>query len=145
MTIDVLINLLGDRCFSARLPKKFQDSFFIENMVDLKCISTTTSDFIFLSNIVYRNLISCIKLDFFQTAMLKKLSRGQWGYGYLNSSTKTYLGLWRTIMVLWKQRSCHQRCFIRKGDLRNFAKFAGKHLCNCPFFDKPATLLKERL
>ena len=121
MTIDVLINLLGDRCFSARLPKKFQDSFFIENMVDLKCISTTTSDFIFLSNIVYRNLISCIKLDFFQTTMLKKLSWGQWGYGYLNSSTETYLGLWRTIMVLWKQRSSHQRCFIRKGDLRNFA------------------------
>ena len=121
MTIDVLINLLGDRCFSARLPKKFQDSFFIENMVDLKCISTTTSDFIFLSNIVYRNLISCIKLDFFQTTMLKKLSWGQGGYGYLNSSTETYLGLWRTIMVLWKQRSSHQRCFIRKGDLRNFA------------------------
>ena len=47
-------------------------------------------------------------------------------------------------------RSSHQRCSIRKGVLRNFATFTGKHLCQVLFYNKvacpePATLLKERL
>ena len=46
-------------------------------------------------------------------------------------------------------RSSHQRCSINKGVLRNFTKFAGKHLCQSFFFNKvagrPATLLKKRL
>ena len=38
--------------------------------------------------------------------------------------------------------------FVRKGVLRNFAKFTGKHLCQSLIFTKglrPATLLKKRL
>ena len=40
--------------------------------------------------------------------------------------------------------------FCKKGVLRNFAKFTGKHLCQSLFFNKvaclrPATLLKMRL
>ena len=40
--------------------------------------------------------------------------------------------------------------FCKKGVLRNFAKFKGKHLCQRLFFNKvaglrPATLLKKRL
>ena len=47
-------------------------------------------------------------------------------------------------------RSSHRRCSVRKGVLRNFVKFTGKHLCQSLFFDKvvglrPATLLKKRL
>ena len=47
-------------------------------------------------------------------------------------------------------RSSHRRCFIRKGILKNFTKFTGKHLCQSPFFNKvaglrSATLLKKRL
>ena len=47
-------------------------------------------------------------------------------------------------------RSNHQRCFIRKGVLRNFTKFLGKHLFQSVFFNKvaalkPATLSKKRL
>ena len=43
---------------------------------------------------------------------------------------------------------CHRR--LRKGVLRNFAKFTGKHLCQSLFFNEvagliPATLLKKRL
>ena len=56
----------------------------------------------------------------------------------------------------WKQknetylRSSHQRCSMRKGVLRNFTKFTGKHLCQNLFFNKfvglrPATLLNKRL
>ena len=47
-------------------------------------------------------------------------------------------------------RSSRPGLFCRKGALRNFAKFTGKHLCQSLFFDKveglrPATLLKRRV
>ena len=47
-------------------------------------------------------------------------------------------------------RSSNQRCSVRKGALRNFTKFTGKHLCQNLFFNKnaglrPATLLKKRI
>ena len=43
-----------------------------------------------------------------------------------------------------------QRCSMKKGVPRNFARFAGKNLCQSVFFNKvadlrPATLLKKRL
>ena len=37
-------------------------------------------------------------------------------------------------------RSSHQRCSIKKGVLRNFTKFTGKHLCQSLFFNKVAGL-----
>ena len=37
-------------------------------------------------------------------------------------------------------RSSHQRCSVRKGLLRNFTKFTGKHLCQSLFFNKVAGL-----
>ena len=44
-------------------------------------------------------------------------------------------------------RSSHRTCSVRKGVLRNFAKFTGKHLCQSLFFNKnagrTATLLKK--
>ena len=50
----------------------------------------------------------------------------------------------------YKYRSSHQRCSMRKGVLRNFTKFTGKHLRQSLFFNKvaglkPATLLKKGL
>ena len=44
--------------------------------------------------------------------------------------------------------SSQQRCSVRKGVLRNFKTFIGKHLCRSLFFNKvaglsPATLLKR--
>ena len=39
-----------------------------------------------------------------------------------------------------KFRSRHRRCSVRKGVLRNFAKFTGKHLCQSLFFNKVAAL-----
>ena len=49
-----------------------------------------------------------------------------------------------------KTRSSHQRCSVRKGALRNFTKFTGKHLCQALFYNKVAgseltNLLKKRL
>ena len=38
--------------------------------------------------------------------------------------------------VCRRYRSSHQRCFMKKGVLRNFVKFTGKHLCQSLFFNK---------
>ena len=43
------------------------------------------------------------------------------------------------------ERSSHQRCYIRKGVLRNFTKFTGKHLYQSLFFNKVAGVKKETL
>ena len=40
----------------------------------------------------------------------------------------------------WKYRNSHQRCSMKKGILRNFAKFTGKHLCQSLSFNKVAGL-----
>ena len=47
-------------------------------------------------------------------------------------------------------RSSHQRCFLKKDVLKNFAKLTGKHLCQSFFFNnvaglRLATLLKNTL
>ena len=52
--------------------------------------------------------------------------------------------------LLTLNRSSHQRCSIKKGFLKNLAKFIGKHLSQSLFFNKVAslrlaTLLKKRL
>ena len=62
--------------------------------------------------------------------------------------TKIFLGdIFLSFDKLWNNRSSHQRCSTKKGVLRNFAKFTGKHLYQRLFFDslfRPATLLKKR-
>ena len=72
----------------------------------------------------------------------------------VNFSQKTLLleilKLQTAVKTSLKRRSSHQRCSMRKGVLRNFTKFAGKHLCQTLFFNKvtglrPATLLKKIL
>ena len=50
----------------------------------------------------------------------------------------------------WVIRSSHQRCSVKKGFLRDFTKFTGKHMCQSLFFNKVAGLrsasfLKKRL
>ena len=37
-----------------------------------------------------------------------------------------------------KIRSSHRRCSVRKGVVRNFPKFTGKHMCQSLFFNKVA-------
>ena len=72
--------------------------------------------------------------------MYSKTLMGRW-----TSPTKVLSSLSQLIF-----RSCHQRCSIKKGVLKNFAKFTGKHVCQSPLFNqvaglRPATLQKERL
>ena len=40
------------------------------------------------------------------------------------------------LIFLFYSWSSHQRCSVRKGIFRNFAKFTGKHLCQSLFFNK---------
>ena len=52
-----------------------------------------------------------------------------------------------TLIKLGALKSSRRRCSVRKGIHRNFANFAGKHLCQSLFFNKvaglrAATLLK---
>ena len=42
-----------------------------------------------------------------------------------------------------KVRSSRPDVFCKKGDLRNFAKFTEKHLCQSPFFNKVASLRSD--
>ena len=39
-------------------------------------------------------------------------------------------------------RSSHRRCSVRKGTLRNFTKFTGKHLCQSLCFNKACNFIK---
>ena len=68
------------------------------------------------------------------------------------TSARMFTALKRFKVCLRNCRSSHQRCSLRKGVIRNFAKFTGKHLCQSLFFYKvagqglrPASLLKKRL
>ena len=74
----------------------------------------------------------------------------------MQSCSLSLKDFWKCVTMTLKNleiaiiRSSHQRCSVRKGVLRNFAKFTGKHLCQSLFFNKvaglrPATLLKKRL
>ena len=55
-----------------------------------------------------------------------------------------------SLLEIERKRSIHGRCSVRKGVLRNLARFTGKHLCHSLFLNKvgglrPANLLKKRL
>ena len=55
-----------------------------------------------------------------------------------------------SLFTLQQFRSSHPRCSVKKGALRNFAKFSGKHLCQSLFFYKvagirPSTLFIKKL
>ena len=49
------------------------------------------------------------------------------------------------VAAIVKNRSSHPRCSVKKGVLRNFAKFTGKHLCQSLFFNKVSGLRPTEL
>ena len=64
--------------------------------------------------------------------------------------TSYLIGYSRKILKTSTHRSSHPEIFCKKGVLKNFAKFTGKHLCQCLVFNtvaglRPATSLKKRL
>ena len=67
-----------------------------------------------------------------------------------NTSSSFYIKSINAIFLMINiGRSSRPELFCKKGVLRNFTKFTGKHLCQGLFFNKvaglrPATLLKKR-
>ena len=51
----------------------------------------------------------------------------------------------RTTHWYQRQKQPPKMFYIKKGVLRNFAKFKGKHLCQILFFDKVAGLRPDRV
>ena len=47
------------------------------------------------------------------------------------------------LILINNLRSSPRRCSLRKGVLRNFAKFRGKHLCQSLFFNKIIGLMPQ--
>ena len=63
---------------------------------------------------------------------------------FLNTKTSgrsNEIELSEEFMVMWKEEQPSE-VFRKKGVLRNFAKFRGKHLCQSLFFNKAAGLAK---
>ena len=67
----------------------------------------------------------------------------------MKQSKKAKLGLFgktlKLLLRMMNNRSNRPEVFCKKGVLRNFAKFTGKHLCQSLFFNRPTALLKKRL
>ena len=71
------------------------------------------------------------------------VGKGGLGTNGLNRKWRHFLT--RNILrkVFTRFRSRHRRCSVRKGVLKNFAKFTGKNLCQSLFFNKVAGLSKK--
>ena len=82
--------------------------------------------------------------------LLRQSSYGGDTFGN-NSAAETIFTFasWKWIWSEHLNRSSCPEVFCKKGVVRNFAKFTGKHLCRSLFFKvaglRPATLLKKRL
>ena len=86
--------------------------------------------------------------NYLYISLFSSLSLGDW----LNSSLPIllfgdnfYLDILRVLISIdlficqgYHYRSSHQRCSMKKGVLRNLAKFTGRHLCQSLFFNKVA-------
>ena len=59
---------------------------------------------------------------------------------YSNRSSNSYRCIFSNFFLI---RSSHQRYSMKKGVLRNFTKFTGKHLFQSLFFNKAADLRPE--
>ena len=86
---------------------------------------------------------------FFRTFILLSYRPFSW-YGYFwNFSIQLFFSSEKKALVdILTARSSHRSCSVKKGVLRKFAKFTGKHMCQGFFFNKvaslrPATLLKK--
>ena len=59
---------------------------------------------------------------------------------FICSSFERYLKIlinkWIDLWDIARNRGSHRRCLVKKGVLRNFAKFTGKDLCQSFFFNK---------
>ena len=77
------------------------------------------------------DFIFCTSFLVFSGSIIKD----QWGK-WINKISSLHLKVPQKVAGIF--RSSHRRCSVKKGVLRNFAKFTGKHLCQSLFFNKVA-------
>ena len=92
--------------------------------------------------LAFRNVINIIFVIYYNIR-----NNDENSCGYASVVDQLWLGKME-LSYLPLLRSSHQRCSVKEGVLRNFAKFTGKHLRQSLFSNKvvglrPATLLKK--
>ena len=132
---------LRHRCFSVNFANFLRTSFDRTPSDDASCvylrILRSCSDHLF-HRVTQGNFLFQVQVAGFQPP--------DTGKKYFTSAFQAFYT--RTRSSYSKARSSHKRCHIRKGVLRNFVKFTGKHLCRSLFLNKvaglsPATLIKR--
>ena len=132
---------LWHRCFTVNFAKISLKTLFTEHLW------TTACEFI-TETLIFRS--SRLQM-FFKVSVLKNFAM----LGPLSNNKPSFPEhLWWLLLNLWGSkyffvaehgiycwqshwfRSSHQRCSVRKGILRNFAKLTGKHKCQGLFFNK---------
>ena len=86
----------------------------------------------------YISLGACYFVFQFSKYLTSKMLQNCWEYREVFVLKVNHLKFALTVFykVVASHRSSHWRCSVKKGALRNFAKFTGNHLCQSLFFNK---------
>ena len=91
-------------------------------------------------NSSYEQLWSLCKIRSDAARSISPYTRKNSVYGYFSRSD-----FQRLLNSCTNHRSSHPEVFCKNGVPKNFAKFTGKHLCQSPESQSPATVLKKSL
>ena len=64
---------------------------------------------------------------------------------FWNNLGGVFIQIFSSDAFLIHYRSSHRRCSVKKGVIKNFTKFTGKHLCQSLFFNIGVSFLNRRL
>ena len=142
--------------------KPGNSAYKIQPPVCLRIVRIDVTRFIYKQRF-FQLILSGLNLSWIELSMLLKccliyisiiIRRNFFYLVYLSlclSHASNYVEIiWSFLYFHYGYRSSHRRCSIRKCVLRNFAKFAGKYMCQSLFFNKVAvfrvaTFFKKRL
>ena len=90
-------------------------------------------------------LFRVLSCRFLSYSKKRKISRNKhWFSLFVTRCQSLYHSLWFAVtrwhslsLAMPLVKSSHRRCSVKKGVLRNFAKFTGKHLCQSLFLCRP--------
>ena len=101
-----------------------------------------------------------VTVDEFYLQTFWNIANGNWLYEnwiemkkFLFARENTPHYIWKMLKIILfysflsffdSSRTHHPRCSVKKGVLKNFAKFTGKHLCQSLFFNKVAGLRLQK-
>ena len=98
-----------------------------------------------LSGIHFKTVLKALDFKISFDSVSRQTFYHSWNCAF--SRILTFVRPWvRDNQILFRHiRNSHRRCSVRKGVLRNLAKFTGKHLCQSLFFNKYKNVLKRGL